>query len=117
MLALPSDYLDFGISADNVLAQLNNETSDNMDESSISNGIRECSPDEDRTLPILKKILDLSTKIQVNFKCWLMAWSNKRIKILRSITSNQIPSVSLLLLMLVYMVHVSEFEETTCSPI
>ncbi|KAG5044300.1 hypothetical protein JHK87_008215 [Glycine soja] len=50
--------------ADNVLAQLNNETSDNMDESSISNGIRECSPDEDRTLPILKKILDLSTKIQ-----------------------------------------------------
>ena len=72
MLALPSDYLDFGISADNVLAQLNNETSDNMDESSIPNGIHECSPREDHTLPILKKILDLSTKIQVNFKNWLM---------------------------------------------
>ncbi|KAG4928833.1 hypothetical protein JHK84_054382 [Glycine max] len=76
MLPLPSDYLDFGISADNVLAQLNNETSDNMDESSIPNGIHECSPREDHTLPILKKILDLSTKIQ-NLKKQHVALSNQ----------------------------------------
>nr|KYP71231.1 Kinesin-like protein KIFC3 [Cajanus cajan] len=35
-----------------------------MDENSISNGIDECSPDKGHTLPILKKILDLSTKVQ-----------------------------------------------------
>ncbi|RDX94715.1 Kinesin-like protein KIN-14S, partial [Mucuna pruriens] len=46
---------------DNALAQLNNDTSDNMDENSISN---ECSPDKGHTLPILKKILDLSTQVQ-----------------------------------------------------
>ncbi|KAG4913930.1 hypothetical protein AAZX31_19G221100 [Glycine max] len=62
--------------ADNVLAQLNNETSDNMDESSIPNGIHECSPREDHTLPILKKILDLSTKIQ-NLKKQHVALSNQ----------------------------------------
>ncbi|KAH1195911.1 Kinesin-like protein KIN-14S [Glycine max] len=61
---------------DNVLAQLNNETSDNMDESSIPNGIHECSPREDHTLPILKKILDLSTKIQ-NLKKQHVALSNQ----------------------------------------
>ncbi|TKY61496.1 Kinesin protein KIFC3 [Spatholobus suberectus] len=68
ILPLPSDYLDFDISSENALAQLNNETSENMDENSMSSGIHECSPDKGHTLPILKKVLDLSTKVQVNFK-------------------------------------------------
>ncbi|XP_061348507.1 kinesin-like protein KIN-14S [Gastrolobium bilobum] len=38
-----------------------NETTDNMDENSVSN---EISPDQGHTLPILKKILDLSTEVQ-----------------------------------------------------
>ncbi|KAK7277932.1 hypothetical protein RJT34_22952 [Clitoria ternatea] len=41
-----------------------NENSDSMDENSIPNGIHEVSTDEGHTLPILKKILDLSTKLQ-----------------------------------------------------
>lgn len=43
-----------------------NENSDSMDEHSLSNGIHEVSPDTGHTLPILKKILDLSAKVQVN---------------------------------------------------
>ncbi|KAK4273469.1 hypothetical protein QN277_021861 [Acacia crassicarpa] len=35
-----------------------------MDENSLSNGTNEISPDKGHTLPILKKILDLSSKIQ-----------------------------------------------------
>ncbi|XP_041019640.1 kinesin-like protein KIN-14S isoform X5 [Juglans microcarpa x Juglans regia] len=34
------------------------------DENSLSNGIQETSPDQGQTLPILKKIIDLSTKVQ-----------------------------------------------------
>ncbi|KAL2600615.1 hypothetical protein GLYMA_10G154200v4 [Glycine max] len=41
-----------------------NENSDSMDEHSLSNGIHEVSPDTGHTLPILKKILDLSAKVQ-----------------------------------------------------
>lgn len=43
-----------------------NENSDSMDEHSLSNGTHEVSPDKGHTLPILKKILDLGAKIQVN---------------------------------------------------
>lgn len=43
-----------------------NETSDNTDENTMSSGIHEISPDQGHTLPILKKILDLSTEVQVN---------------------------------------------------
>ncbi|XP_004495728.1 kinesin-like protein KIN-14S [Cicer arietinum] len=52
-------------SDDNNEAKKINENTDSMDENSISNGgIHENSPDPGHTLPILKKILDLSTKIQ-----------------------------------------------------
>ncbi|XP_062143259.1 kinesin-like protein KIN-14S isoform X2 [Alnus glutinosa] len=34
------------------------------DENSLSNGIQETSPDQGQTLPILQKIIDLSTKVQ-----------------------------------------------------
>lgn len=57
--------LNFGISSDIVSKQVN-ENSDSMDEHSLSNGIHEVSPDTGHTLPILKKILDLSAKVQVN---------------------------------------------------
>ncbi|RDY13258.1 Kinesin-like protein KIN-14S, partial [Mucuna pruriens] len=49
--------------SDNV-SKLVNENSDSVDENSMSNGIHEVSPDKGHTLPILKKILDLNTKIQ-----------------------------------------------------
>ncbi|XP_027353198.1 kinesin-like protein KIN-14S [Abrus precatorius] len=53
-------------SSDNAPAQFNNETPepDNNDENSISNRIHESSPDQGHTLPILKKVLDLSTQVQ-----------------------------------------------------
>jgi len=54
-----------GISTEDVSKQAN-ENSDSMDENTISQGIHEVSPDKGHTLPILKKILDLDTKIQVN---------------------------------------------------
>uniref|UniRef100_A0A2N9EE15 Kinesin-like protein n=1 Tax=Fagus sylvatica TaxID=28930 RepID=A0A2N9EE15_FAGSY len=38
--------------------------SDFTDENSLSNGIQETSPDQGHTLPILQKIIDLSTKVQ-----------------------------------------------------
>ncbi|XP_020204271.1 kinesin-like protein KIN-14S [Cajanus cajan] len=41
-----------------------NENSDSMDENSMSNGIHEASPDNGHTLPILRKIIDLSMKFQ-----------------------------------------------------
>ncbi|KAL9318499.1 hypothetical protein ACSQ67_015016 [Phaseolus vulgaris] len=41
-----------------------NENSDSMDENSVSHGTHEASPDKGHTLPILKKILDVGTKIQ-----------------------------------------------------
>jgi hypothetical protein len=44
---------------DNSSEQLN-ETSENMDENTLSSG-------QGDTLPILKKIIDLSTKAQVNY--------------------------------------------------
>lgn len=47
--------------SDNSSEQLN-KTSDNMDENTMST-------QDGHTLPILKKILDLSTKAQVNYKC------------------------------------------------
>ncbi|CAK8572440.1 unnamed protein product [Lathyrus sativus] len=50
--------------SDNAESKEINENSDSMDEFSISNGIHENSPDLGHTLPILKKILDLSTKVQ-----------------------------------------------------
>lgn len=53
------------ISSDDVSKQVN-ENSDSVDENSMSQGIHEVSPDKGHTLPILKKILDLDTKIQVN---------------------------------------------------
>ena len=54
-----------GISTDDVSKQVNKKT-DSMDESTMSQGIHQVSPDKGQTLPILKKILDLDTKIQVN---------------------------------------------------
>ena len=54
-----------GISTDDVSKQVNKKT-DSMDESTMSQGIHQVSPDKGHTLPILKKILDLDTKIQVN---------------------------------------------------
>jgi len=39
---------------------------DSVDENTMSQGIHQVSPDKGQTLPILKKILDLDTKIQVN---------------------------------------------------
>ncbi|XP_057439394.1 kinesin-like protein KIN-14S [Lotus japonicus] len=48
---------------DNASLQLN-ELTDNTDENSMSNEIHEISPDQGHTLPILKKILDLSTEVQ-----------------------------------------------------
>lgn len=39
-----------------------------MDDNSLSNGTNEISPDQGHTLPILKKILDLSTKLKVILK-------------------------------------------------
>ncbi|KAK7337789.1 hypothetical protein VNO77_18376 [Canavalia gladiata] len=59
-----SNIADKTCEIDNALAQLDNETSDNMDENGMSNGIHESSPDQGHTLPILKKIFDLSTKVQ-----------------------------------------------------
>lgn len=38
------------------------------DENSMSNGFQDASSDQGQTLPILQKIIDLSTKIQVNSK-------------------------------------------------
>ncbi|KAJ1417113.1 P-loop containing nucleoside triphosphate hydrolase [Sesbania bispinosa] len=61
--------------SDNASVQLN-ETSKDMDENSMSNGIHELSPDQGHTLPILKKILDLSTKVQ-NLKKQHVALSNQ----------------------------------------
>ncbi|XP_061338036.1 kinesin-like protein KIN-14S [Gastrolobium bilobum] len=49
--------------SDNISKQVN-ENSDSMDENSLSNGVHEVSTDQGHTLPILKKIFDLSTKIQ-----------------------------------------------------
>ncbi|KAB1202262.1 Kinesin-4 [Morella rubra] len=40
------------------------EKSDLKDENSLSDGIQETSPEQGQTLPILKKIIDLSTKVQ-----------------------------------------------------
>ncbi|XP_057427002.1 kinesin-like protein KIN-14S [Lotus japonicus] len=53
-------------SSDNSVSKQVNENSDSMDEieNSMSNGTHEISPDRDHTLPILKKIFDLSSKIQ-----------------------------------------------------
>ncbi|XP_027926563.1 uncharacterized protein LOC114183669 isoform X2 [Vigna unguiculata] len=48
---------------DDVSKQVNKKT-DSMDESTMSQGIHQVSPDKGHTLPILKKILDLDTKIQ-----------------------------------------------------
>jgi len=53
------------ISSDDVTIQVN-ENADSMDENSLSHGMHEVSPDKGHTLPILKKILDLDIKIQVN---------------------------------------------------
>ena len=50
-----------------------NENSECTDEDTMSNGIHEVSPDQGHTLPILKKIIDLSTKIQVKI------WKKKKI--------------------------------------
>jgi hypothetical protein len=47
---------------DNSSEQLN-ETSENMDENTLSSG-------QGDPLPILKKIIDLSTKAKVNYECW-----------------------------------------------
>ena len=66
-----SAYFDFGVLLDNASGQLN-ENSDYLDQSNIINGIHETSPDQGHTLPILKKIIDLSTKVQVNFECWFV---------------------------------------------
>jgi len=52
--------------SDNSSEQLN-ETSDNMDDNTMST-------QDGHTLPILKKILDLSTKAQVNFECWFICF-------------------------------------------
>ncbi|CAJ1976150.1 unnamed protein product [Sphenostylis stenocarpa] len=52
-----------GISTDDVSNQVN-ENSDSMDENSMSHEILQVSPDKGNTLPILKKILDLSNKIR-----------------------------------------------------
>jgi len=54
-----------GNSSEDVSKQVN-ENSDSMDENSVSHGTHEASPDKGHTLPILKKILDVGTKIQVN---------------------------------------------------
>lgn len=60
-----TEFWDF-ISSENDVSKQVNENSDSLDENSMSNGIQEVSPDKGHTLPILKKILDLSTRIQVN---------------------------------------------------
>ena len=67
--------IDIRISADNASAQVN-KNCDHIGENSLSDGIHETSPDRGHTLPILKKILDLSTKIQVNL---IVFQSNQRI--------------------------------------
>jgi len=54
-----------GISSDDVSIQVN-DNSDSIDENSSSHRMHEVSPDKGHTLPILKKVLDLSAKIQVN---------------------------------------------------
>lgn len=64
------------MSWDNSTEQLN-ETSDSMDEKTMSSVVHETSPYENsscevHTLPILKKILDLSTKAQVDCECWFI---------------------------------------------
>ncbi|KAK7344235.1 hypothetical protein VNO77_13612 [Canavalia gladiata] len=51
-----------GISSDDVSKQVN-ENSDSIDKNSMSKGIHEVSPDQGHTLPILKKIIDLGTKV------------------------------------------------------
>lgn len=56
-------HCNLNSSPDNSLAQLK-ETSYNMDENSLSSEVHEISPQQDHTLPILKKIIDLSTKAQ-----------------------------------------------------
>jgi hypothetical protein len=43
-----------------------------MDENTSSSEAHEISPQQDHTLPILKKIIDLSTKAQVNYGCWFI---------------------------------------------
>ncbi|PNY09407.1 kinesin-like protein KIFC3-like [Trifolium pratense] len=48
---------------DNSSEQLN-ETSDDMYENTMSSGVHEISPQQGHTLPILKKVIDLSTKAQ-----------------------------------------------------
>ncbi|KAK4595918.1 hypothetical protein RGQ29_014132 [Quercus rubra] len=40
------------------------ENTDSIDDNSLSSGIQETTPDQGHTLPILQKIIDLSTKVQ-----------------------------------------------------
>ncbi|XP_027364543.1 kinesin-like protein KIN-14S [Abrus precatorius] len=47
-----------------IVSKQEKENADCMDEHSLSSGIHEVSPDKGHTLPILKKIIDTSTKIQ-----------------------------------------------------
>ncbi|WJX85421.1 Kinesin-like protein KIN-14S, variant 2 [Trifolium repens] len=56
-------HTNFNSEPDNSSEQLN-ETSENMDENTSSSEVHEISPQQDHTLPILKKIIDLSTKAQ-----------------------------------------------------
>ncbi|KAJ1387439.1 P-loop containing nucleoside triphosphate hydrolase [Sesbania bispinosa] len=79
--------------SDNVSKQVNdNDNSDSMDENSLSNGIHETSPDQDHTLPILKKILSLSTKIQ-DLKKQHIALSNQ-VKV--NLTTESFPGLDVL---------------------
>nr|POF26894.1 kinesin-like protein kin-14s [Quercus suber] len=43
------------------------ENTDLIDENSLSSGIQETTPDQGHTLPILQKIIDLSTKVQKKY--------------------------------------------------
>lgn len=51
----------------NIASEQIEENTDSIDDNSLSSGIQETTPDQGHTLPILQKIIDLSTKVQVNF--------------------------------------------------
>lgn len=48
-----------------LILEIVEETTNSMDQDSLSNGIREISPVQGPTLPILQKIICLSSKIEV----------------------------------------------------
>lgn len=41
------------------------------DETTLSNGIQDSSPDEEQTLPILQKVINLSARVQVYFDYYI----------------------------------------------